>query len=257
MDKPKISFFAGGIRPYNWKRLYDSIKESVGVHSFELVLCGPYQPYPDMEGIKNFRYIKDYGSVSRGAQLAAKFSEGDLLTLTADDGVYIPGAMEEALNWYYKNQEFKLVLGLRYTENKTAFGDYFWKAWSHPELQLEGIPQDSYMFLNNIINKRYFDYIGGYDCKTFETANWGGHSLLNRMYNDKAKICLWDKHVLVCDWWQEKSYDHEPVHEADHAKLETSNYQTFKKMYEQPNSLIRIPFDNWRNSEIVWSKRFK
>ena len=55
-----LSVCVPSIRKENWKRLYDSIVESIGDHTFELILCGPYSDLTDyLESKKNEREIID------------------------------------------------------------------------------------------------------------------------------------------------------------------------------------------------------
>lgn len=256
--KPLISFYCGGIRPQNWKRLYDSIGPSVGKHSFELVICGPTKGIPDeLEPFRNIKFIRDFGSSCRAAQLAAYFSEGRLLTLTADDGWYMPGAMERAIDHYLSKEHHKFVLGLKYGEHGDIFADGHWQYRAHPPLVMEGIPQEAPVILNSIMSTDYYKEMGGYEAEHYGHTNWSGHSFYLRLRNDGAQIELFPEGVLMCEWEEGCTGTHEPIHKTDCPSEPTSNYGYFKSVWEKPNGLARTNFESWRQAESVWSMRFK
>ena len=260
LSKPKISIYLGAIRPYNWLRLYNSIKESVGKYSFELVLCGPISLPENLQSITNIKYIKDYGSPVRGAQIASSFCEGELCALASDDGIYLPGALERAIDFYESHQTHKLVIVTKYSEGGSNWSNDVCFAWYHQPLQLQGVAKHSLVLLSNIMSTLYWRQIGGFDCSLFETTNWGGHDLCQRLINDGATVLLYDKEtVLACDWTDIniENDDHMPIVHADDIGYSYSTYQAFRRLYLYPNPERKtIPFDNWREAETIWSTRF-
>lgn len=259
--KPDLSFFAGGIRPQNWVQLYNSIGNAMGKYSFELVLCGPYLPPAELFGAPNFKFISDFGSCARAAQIAALNCEASVITLTADDGVYEPGSMAKALEQYRSiSNSYFPVLGLRYEEggNRMYEKDWYWRMKNHDKMvDLPGIPDDTPMSLNSIIGKDIFLQIGGYDCKLFETCNWGGHDLMIRLWKYGINFQQFKEKNLSVHWEPGEKPEHRPIYLADHPPEPTSNYHTFRTIYSQSSPSRIVRSDSWTEAETVWSKRFK
>lgn len=263
MNKPILSIFLGGIRPQNWMKLYESLTYACKTTRFELVICGPYLPPKELEDIYNFKYIKDYGSCSRAAQIAALNCEGRLITLGADDGVYEPDSLDKAVEMFFSidhSTTKPVVLGLRYEEggNKMYEQDWYWHMKSHEAMRfLPGIPNDTPMSLNSIMRLEFFKKIGGYDTVNFETCNWGGHDLMIRMWKHGIEFKQFKQKNLSVTWSPGETEEHKPIYLSDHCPEPTSNYHTFVKMYsKQNNPRIAIDAENWIDSETVWSKRF-
>lgn len=257
--KPDLSFFLGGIRNRNWVRMYDSMVAAIAPYSFELVICGPEQLPEQLLQYRNIRYIRDFGSCSRAAQIAALNSEGSVMTLAADDAVYLPGSMAKALEFYRSFKEDKLVVGLGYAEggNQIQDQEWYWKMWGHQSLRLPGVPVDSPVALNSIMTPQLFIEIGGYDTELFETCNWGGHDLIIRLFKYGMNFHHFPGKVMDIDWGPETP-EHHPIYLADHEPVPGSNYHTFRKLYSLPgNGRIKTDSQSWKKAETVWSKRFK
>lgn len=259
--KPDISFFLGGIRPQYWSRLYHHIVTAIAPYTFELVICGPNMPNESsLNQYKNFKYIRDFGSCSRGAQIAAINCEAEVITLSADDGTYLPGSMAKALEQYRAIKDPRAVIGLRYEEggNKMYEQDWYWRMKDHDAMKyLPFIPDDTPMSLNSLISRELFYEIGGYDCSLFETCNWGGHDLMIRLHKYGIKFEQFKQKNLSVDWAPGSTPEHYPIELADHPDYKDSNYHTFRRLYSSPNSRIKTDVNSWRQAESVWSKRFK
>jgi hypothetical protein len=268
VNKYDITVFLGGIRPFLWENLYKSIAASLPRHSFQLIIAG-YQP-PTKEfsdkNYPNFKFIKDFGGPSRGAQLASIFAESELITLGADDATYRPGILSDAIDNFYKWEKESgkkdFVLGVKYGEGGNLMGDHYWTAWHHPPLQLIGIPRNAPMVLNTIMKRKFFEECGGYDCKTFSTCNWGGHDLYQKLITQyDIGFKFHPQHVMECTWSVEAAgvnNDHAPVAEADHYQYPKSDYVAFREKYIQfePNAKSKNIKHSWKDAERVWSKRF-
>jgi len=258
--KPDLSIFLGGIRPQLWKRYYDSIIPSIGKYSFELIICGPFPPQKDMIEFKNFKYIRDFGSVSRGAQIAAMFCEGKAITLGADDGVYHPGKLEEAFSEWEKGEAENTVIPLRYGEGNNNMPENYWHMKRWPHLNLPGIPDGAPMMLNSIMSPDLFYAIGGYDCINFNTCNWGGQDLTVRLIKYGAHIGTPCGPVLMCDWAPGSAGmygDHDPVTVVDDMNNPQTDYRILYQLYSIPSTRTIIDFNNWKYAEHVWSRRFQ
>jgi len=267
--KTDLTIFLGGIRPFLWESLYNSLIESCGKYKFQLVICGPSKPPNSLLARANFKFIKDFGGPSRGAQIAAQFAEGKLITLGADDATYRPKVLERAIDNFYsleeKNPGKDVVLGIKYGEGGNLMGDHYWTAWYHPPLQLNGIPRSSPMVLNSIMRPELFEKCGGYDCKVFSTCNWGGHDLYQRLVNKYNVVFdFHPEHAMECTWKLEDAgtyNDHGPVAEADDYRYPNSDYRAFSEKYSKkdPNQNCLETDKNlsWTDAERFWSKRFK
>ena len=269
MSDYDITVFLGGIRPFLWSEFYDSVEKSCSRHTFQVIIAGPQQAPDSLITKPNFKFIKDYGGPARAAQLAAKFAEGTLITLGADDGKYDPDALSNAIDTFYENEKKAngkdYILGLKYGEGGNLMPEPYWTAWHHRPLQLPGIPQDSPMVLNTIMRNKLFEKCGGYDLKNFSTCNWGGHDLYQRLFTKYDVVfSFYDKHVLRCTWTAEDAgvnNDHVPVAMADHYEYPESDYKYFRQKYSSidPNKnchQLDKKF-SWEDGERFWSKRFK
>ena len=272
-DQFDIGIFLGGIRPNLWKGLYDSLKESCNRHTFQLVIAGPHSPPQEMLALSNFKFIKDWGGPARGAQLAVNFVESPLASLGADDGLYRPKVLSDAIDRYralaLEKKETEIILGIKYGEGGNLMADAYWKAWSHPPLQLAGIPQSAPMVLNSVARTSKY-MLEGYDLINFSTCNWGGHDMYHRwIYGACPNIFkevffeFYPVHALECTWMLDGAgihNDHQPVAEADDYRIPTSDYKLFSKIYSETfnkNNPRRLEDSDWRKGEKIWGKRFK
>jgi hypothetical protein len=125
---------------------------------------------------------------------------------------------------------------------------------------LSEIPDDTPMSLNSLMTSWLFYRIGGYDCSLFETCNWGGHDLMIRLWKYGINFQQFKEKNLSVHWEPGEKPEHRPIYLADHPPEPTSNYHKFREIYSKPlgmlNSRIYIPYDNWKQAETVWSKRF-
>lgn len=269
MPNYDITVFLGGIRPFLWEGFYKSVMDACPRHKAQVIICGPGPVPKELIGKANFKFVRDYGGPARAAQLAAKFAEGTLITLGADDGTYDPSSLSDAIDVFYENEKKaggkNYVLGLKYGEGGNLMPDPYWKAWHHPPLKLAGIPVSSPMVLNTIMRRELFEECGGYDLKHFSTCNWGGHDLYQRLITEyKIEFSFHEKHVLRCTWTLEDAGvndDHVPVAQADHYLYPESDYKYFREKYSQinPNKDCkeRDKLFSWQDGERFWSKRFK
>jgi hypothetical protein len=261
MQKPELSIFLPGIRPFLWNRLYSSIMSAAPGLSFELVICGPFHPPKELQNVVNFRYIRDFGNVARAAQLAAIMCYGELITLGADDAVYTPGSLTRAVEAYRTIQADKKALSLRYNEGGNVMPEhYFWmKSWSH--FRLPGVPDSAPMMLNSIMSRELYTSIGGYDCSVFNTCNWGGQDLTCRLVKAGTVIEPFREPVMSCDHTNKPMDggvygDHRPIDRVDDMGSPKSDYHRFVRLYSVESNRINTELSSWKAAEPVWSERF-
>lgn len=262
MNKPVLSIFLGGIRPFLWERLYNSIAQSCTKYPWELVICGPYPPPTSFNNVLNFKYIRDFGNVSRGAQIASIFCEGEYITLGADDGIYLSGKLDEALDFHIANENIiHNITLLKYTEGGNLLPASYFSMYTWQHFRLPGIPPTAPMMLNSIMRRDLFREIGGYDCQTFNTCNWGGQDLTLRLLNYGCNISGFKDHVLACDHTNIPNDggmygDHKPIDIVDDMGSPVSDYKKFINLYKQPSDRAIIDYNNWKKVESIWSLRF-
>lgn len=249
----KLSVFLPSIRPFNLKRLYDSIQSSIKDHSFEMIVCGPYAMPPEFDNITNVKYIFDKGCPTRAAQIATTLAEGELLTLASDDGWYLEQTLGEAIDFYDSIQSEKKCVAVKYAETGSYMPPEKFLLRNHG-VAAPGIPSNTIVNLGPIMSTKLFREIGGFDCENFELTCWGGHDITIRLINNGVDIHLFDKHTLFCEWTDnpEGQYkDHMPIHIA-HAY----GKQRFFELYNQPTGRSIIDYNNWQKSPEIWNRRF-
>ena len=254
-----ISVFMPAIRTHNWLMLYGSLQNSCKKHSFELVMVSPFDLPEDMKHFKNIKLIKDYGAPSRCAQIAALHCEGKLVYHCVDDAIFLPNAIDKAIEQYNEICGKKDVINMRYREGVDYCGQSmpmgYWHAWFHDPLRLPGILPHYKISCHHMLDSEYFKELGGYDCQ-YEYVNHGLHDLMFRIQADGGKLYDSSVDVTTCDHYINKTVDHGPVADAQ----DQHDRPKFDELYSQNNiaqKRIYIDLDNWKNCPEVWDRRFK
>lgn len=261
--KPDISIVMPAIRTFKWDRMYDTILNSCKKHDFEIILCGPFGLTEKLSKLDNVKWIKDYGSPSRCANIAATSASADLIAHLVDDALFVEGALDLAIEQYQQTCGPKDVLNLRYTEGlghagpPSMFKDAYFTVGYHPIYNLAGIPQHYSIAPHHIINVEYFKSMGGYDCMNFEYQNFNLTDLMLRIQHDGGKIVHSSETITHCDWMPGTSGDHRPIHQA----YEENDNPKFQEMYSDPDCLDKrvgaVNIDDWKSTPAVWNRRFQ
>ena len=237
----KLSIIVPGIRPKNWQRLY----ASVNVPEFEMIFIGPYAP---PENMKQTKYIHSFRSPCACQQIGLHYAQGEYVCVGADDGFFLPGALQYALDM---TEERTVIVG-KYLEGESPENmeseDYY-KFKYHKAYRLKGVPQECLIFNCGVISKKFLMELGGWDC-IFEATTCAHADLGIRAYEAGAEIVLQDKVMFSCSHQPGKTGDHKPVHEAMQRDL-----KTFKKLWSKPRQQVEL--ENWKNTPIRWKERFK
>jgi hypothetical protein len=253
-----VSIIMPAIRTPNWDKMYETIKQSCKKYSFELVMCGPFPLTKNLQKQKNVRMIIDNGSPSRCAQIAAINANGNLLAHLVDDALFVENSLDQSVELYNTLCNKKDVINLRYTEgvnfNTKPMPPNYWQASYHAPLRQPAVPHDFKISCHHLIDSQYFKELGGYDC-SYEYQNLNLHDLMFRVQYDGGKIYDSPNIVTNCDYDPFGQVDHKPIESAfnDH------DFPLFNKMYSKKENLsqrIKIPLNNWQNSEKVWKRRF-
>lgn len=257
MNKPKISIILPSIGPNKWEGLYEQIQKSVGPYSFEVIAVGPYFPPKELESKGRFKFVRDFGCVSRCLQIGLLVAEGELITWLPDDCMIFEKAYEETISFFEK-KERKDGITILYSEGPNFSGNQhvdfkYWICGTHPDLRLKSVNPSWQIAPIFMYRTDYFRELGGLDC-SFEHVNMNTHDLAFRVQNSGGTMFHSPCRVFASDWkpW---GVPKGPIQRA----YEENDLPRFQKLYGgEDNPLQRkVELDNWKNAEPIWSKRFK
>lgn len=249
-----ISIICAGIRPERWVKLYETAVQSCTRYSFELLFVGPYPLPLELQNNPQIRYIQDWGTSCRCAQIATLSCSGKLIVRADDDGDYYPDSLNQCIDLYYSFNNPKHAIGLRYREGKNFKGkrmqEMVWLAKTNvPGIQ--NVP-DHYVNSPNVLMLReYLIELGGWDCR-FEHLAFAAYDLAMRIQRDGAMSI--SSMEIMNNNWEPKSKIHKPI-ELSHT---AHDMPLFYAIQSDPKVLdrIKIDIDNWKLSSKVWARRF-
>lgn len=247
----KLSIFFSGIRPENWHKLYSSIPNSTSILNYELIIVSPCNLPPELENINNVHLIKDWGCPSRCTQLGLLHSKGEYVVWMADDGTLSPTmAIDKALDAIPKHK--KGVVMFTYQEGPRKMRRGYWMIDFHKPLRKLYVPGGYFLIMTALIRRDYLVEMGGWDCG-FEQIGMGCPDLAIRLQNDGAEVVMGEK-FMDMGIIKGRGGDHAPIVDS----LEQNDFSYFDRIYTNPEAKtrIRIDFDNWKQAEEVWSRRF-
>ena len=235
----KLSILVPGIRPQNWRRLY----ESINVHDhWEIIFVGPTPPPEDLKA-SNIKFFRSWRSPCACQQIALHYAVGEYVTWAADDGFYMPGALTYALGM----AEYKTLVVGKYQEGDSPHPDMekeeYYTMGYHKAYRLKGIPPKCLIFNCGVISRRFLMELGGWDAETFEVPCMAHADLSIRAYRAGAEMILQDQLMFKCSHMPGKTGDHSPIDIAQN-KHDIPN---FKKLYSKPS-----PPPHWRIFPILW-----
>lgn len=253
----KLSVVCSGYRVENFRKLYDSIKESFS-QDFELVICGPYAPDWQED---NFIFIQDYGSPARCCQRALLSASGEWVSFAWDDGNYLPGALDRVYKTLTSHDGRIAVVG-KFYEVVHSEKDRDWVAEAqrkddlyyiktHNEARSDNFPYNYVIFGPGMINRDDLMKIGGFDTR-YETYAIALLDISVRLQLDGVQGLLEPEPVFTCGW----SYGL-PGHEAVMDAYNVNDKGMYQSKYRGSDfGDIVMSVDNWRNSPARWSRRF-
>ena len=243
----KLSVIVPSIRPQNIKKLYDSIVLSFS-GLFEFIVIGPYPPPIQLK----INWINSLRSPNACQQQGLCEAKGDYVTWGADDGTFMPDALDEAFSLI--DDDYKNIVVGKYTEGPNPKGmddpDYY-RFGFHKAYRLKGLPQSCWILNCGLISRRFITELGGWDASLFDVPTIAHADLGIRAYKAGAKFILQEKLMFTCGHMPGRTGDHAPIHNAMKDDL-----RVFKKIY---SSEIRPPIylDNWQYTEEKWNRRFR
>ena len=211
----KLSVIVPGIRPQNWSDLYGSIDFHMA--DFEIIFIGPYGK--DF-GLPNVKYVHSLRSPNACQQMGLHFAQGEYISFAADDGIFLPGALDYAMSMA---EERTIVVG-KYLEGDNPhphmLHDRYYKFGYHRPYQLKGVPQEDLIFNCGIISHNLICELGGWDC-IFEATTMAHADLGIRAKKRGAEMILMDLPMFKCSHQPGKTGDHKPIHEAMKRAIKT------------------------------------
>ena len=255
----KLSVVVPSIRFLGIPALYDSIMDSFE-DTFELIVIGPTSVMWPLSSCDNIKFIKSYRSPNAAQQQGLLQATGDYITFAADDGVFLPGALDmafESLMWVNGSDILsgkEIVVG-KYLEGNNPVNmeskDYY-KFKYHKAYRLPGVPQENLIFNCGIISREFMLELGGWDAQNFDCTTVAHADIGIRACSAGGEMILMDKPMFQCSHLPGNTGDHGPINRATKRDL-----KNFAKIYERTEDRIHIPLDNWEKTEPIWKERFK
>ena len=248
-----LSVLVPTIRPQNLPRLYESIEKSYS-GEWELILCGPYYPPKEIQEKKNVIFIQSWRSPAAAQQTALLFATGKLLTWGADDGIFLPKMLDEAITYYSSKKDINTILSCMYKEGggENMQSTNYYKITSAPAMRALYIKPESIVINVGILSTTLVKVLGGWDSQ-LESASIAHQDFAVRAANFGCNIELFPFQIFECSHLKEELGDHGPVHRS-HIK----NEKVFREIYSKPESVYRFKIDlyNCFHTDSVWKERF-
>jgi len=247
----KLSVFLPTIRTHLLENWYKSLEASCNRHEFEVVFCGPFDIPESLSQLSNVTFIKDFGSPTRAAQIAAMYCQGEYLYHTTDDVLFFPEVISNELDIVEENK----IVGMRYREGENYNGhalpeSYWYAANAYPHLG--GVNNSWGICVHFLILKESFHKYGGFDCQ-WQYLNHAGHDLLFRIQkNEWFSFVLSKEEVCSADWMPNTTGDHAPIH---HTQI-NEDAPLFYRLWGGQNDRSVISVLNYRYEPEVWKPRF-
>lgn len=259
MKKYAISFVAPSIRSYNWRSVYESIVNATS-ESFEIIFVGPCGFPSDLTGFRNIKTIRDFGSPVRCLQIAILNASGEHVSWIADDGVFLPNAIDNVLSQLLLINHEKKGINCKHFEgvnrDKIDIGEndhihsseWYWNFSGHDELKFLGVP--NYWKLSpGFMKTELLKSVGGFDCR-FETVAYANMDFALRIQRFGCVVECSTSVVSKYNWMPGTTGDHEPMHNAT-----AKDKELFRSISADPNRVWVNP-KNWIDAESVWAYRF-
>jgi hypothetical protein len=249
--KYDISFFFPAIRTPRWYEMYKSLERSCKKYKWEMVLCGPFELPPTLQGIENVKHVKERGNVSRAVQVGILETRSKLVFMGVDDSVFEENAMDKSIDAYLEKATRKDMMQCIYVEGGQSQPDSYWTVAHHTTYQLGGIDQSWKICNQPIMHRDYFIELGGFDCR-WEYQDGAFHDFVFRAQRNGSKIYLSPCKVSEASWWPDHQGDHGAIHDA----MVLHDLAIFREIWGKDNDRLKIDYDNWKDTPEVWERRF-
>lgn len=254
---PLLSVLVPSIRKNRLQDLYDSITESCK-YTFEMIVIGPYGLPDSLNSAINVKFVQDWGSPIRAQQIGLLHCKGTWVTWAADDGKFMPDAINESFAILEEQcvNNITLIMG-KYLEgegdNEHMRDDRYYELARHLASFSPWLPAHYLMLNVGIVPLLLLLQMGGWDCQ-FEACPMAYNDLAIRLQNNGCQFIIQDKLMFKCDHSPLDAGDHGPIHYAQKEHDEP----LFKDIYSRQSSINRISIDfaSWMRSPERWERRF-
>jgi len=246
----KLSILVPGIRIANWEKLYNSVNVK---DEWEMIIITPYDLPDNMKDKKNVVHIIDWGTPIRCQQLGLIQAKGEYISWSADDGIYIGSALQNAIDMLEDTE--KTVVMSRYREGNgntdPMMKDEYYHLHHHASCQLAGIPKDCLMLNCGLVPRQLLIEVGGWDCQ-FEVCPYSYNDLAVRLNLYEVKFIMQDECMFKCSHMPGHEGDHGPIHDAQTIHDEP----LFQQLWANEGRKSVILITNWESTPDKWVRRF-
>lgn len=252
MDNPKLSIFLPTIRPFYLSNFYNSILGACKNYSFQVVLCGPFEPPEEILSKGNVKFIKSYAHPTKCAQIAALNCDGELIFHTTDDVLFLENTIDNAIDQFYA--ENADVISMRYTESvdhleKNEYPLSYWKVsgW----ISAPNIDPNWNINAHFLMKKSLFELYGGFDCE-FGYLTYAAGSLLLFIQSSNGRVLDSKTNVSTADWsGGSKGAEHLPIQHVQ----EGPDRQLFLRIWALGEKCAPV-ITNYLDYPDIWDRRF-
>jgi hypothetical protein len=254
----KVSIIIPSINPDKWLSFYHQMTKSSKNNSFELIFVGPYTT-EQISGLKNIKFVRDFGSPSRCFQIGSLLAEGEYLAWGSDDYLIEEDAIDLTFSLIEKENIKDDGVNLLYSEGPNFTGTQhldssYWVAHTHPDLRLPGV-KTNWRILGAFMYRTETWYkFGGLDCG-FEHVNMNTHDFGFVIQANGGRLINSPCRVYRANWAPWDNNNKSPIQLA----WEENDKPRFVKLYSDPEYPLKrnININNWKDYPSVWGRRFK
>lgn len=248
-----LAIVVPSIRQNKIKRVYDSVKDSIGDFTYKFIVCGNYD---STEVIPESFSMVSYASPNYCVQKAIVELTEDCkyVKWSTDDAIYFDSSLANLLSGIGE-KNFGVV---KYTEEgppgyPDGSHDIYYTAHTHNDLRvLPGVKPWYNIAPVSLYKRSDFIELGGLDCR-YEHINLSTHDLAFRAQEYGLSAYISKDVVMHCD-----SNSSDPSHRALDVAHFHNDYPIFSNKYQNFIGVwdIKINESNYKDAPEVW-RRFQ
>ncbi len=255
-EEPDLTVIVPGIRVKNWKRLYESVTKAFS-GSWEIIFISPYNLPKELVLLPNVRLILSQRSPIACQQQGLLAAKGRYITWAADDGWYMPNSLDKSFE-LLKDKNYKAIVMGKYQEgdrlNDTMEKIDYYVLTNHETMKLPFVPIGVYMLNCGVVSRKLLLELGGWDSYSFEVCPLSYNDFAIRSQKYGCEYIIQEEIMFGCTHFPGEMADHGPVHRAQ----VLNDHPVFEQIYTNTLAMQRIAvrLDGWKDTEIVWKRRF-